>query len=765
MSSKCFETDFTDEELRHLTQVLEIDVTADPSKLREMIDEALKGKALKYYQDKLSTLKNESLAEFVFKHKAKDHKALEMLLSEGGYTGQKAAGIISLDTKMKVITSQAHKEMASLLEGMRPKMFGLFGGRKSEMDLVKELYGKSSGNADAEQYAKAWKKTAEMLRVRFNRAGGGVAKLETWALPQSHSVRKIQDAKFDQWFRDVDNLLDKKAYEKMPPETYKNTMKKIYTSLASDGTIKLQTKGPLKHLRKFGNRHQEHRLLHFKDAESWMQYHKQYGKSSRAIDAMEGYIEMMARDIAAVETFGPNPDGAFRLLANKVQKKAGNRSVTNGAQNMYDLALGKDFGGNVKAGDYGKIIRNLQNVKLHSAPLSAISDPVFMAITNAINGLPVIKPMLRYLKNLSTGSVGDRALATRFYLNADFVVNRAASLYRYSEATGFGLSAKIADASVRLTGLNHMTYSAKYAFGLEFLSYLGSMTTKPYKGLNKRLRASMKRYGIDDVDWEDMRKAIHEVKGVRYIDPSAMPREDLSMKVAGMINAETLYAVPESNLRVRAFLGGSRLPAGTIWGEIGRTATVFKTFPATIIMLHFARALNMEKQLSKTAYLASLIAGTYGMGLLSVQAKEIAAGRKPMESDSSKLKLMALKQTAGLDFMGELVLPHSGKADVAGFIGGPVAADASKLFTSAFVDTWKHFTDEKEKSLNERYGPGITRFMKGYEGITTPWYAKAYVQKKLWDQVDQMIDPNWDRRQINMERRYDREGRGERWID
>src|SRR3546814_11096217 len=78
------------------------------------------------------------------------------------------------------------------------------------------------------------------------------------------------------------------------------------------------------------------RVIHFRDGDAYLDYQQQFGE--RAIyDVMTGHVQGVDKDIAAIETFGPNPDHTFRMLrdrayqqrveANPVEKRSEERRV------------------------------------------------------------------------------------------------------------------------------------------------------------------------------------------------------------------------------------------------------------------------------------------------------------------------------------------------------------------------------------------------------------------------------------------------------
>jgi hypothetical protein len=98
------------------------------------------------------------------------------------------AGNVSIDASREVWTGKAHSMMADFFERFRPKKAGFSRDRAGLRNLVREIMGESTGDADAATIAKQWRKTSDFLRQEFNKRGGDIRNLEDWALPQSHDA-------------------------------------------------------------------------------------------------------------------------------------------------------------------------------------------------------------------------------------------------------------------------------------------------------------------------------------------------------------------------------------------------------------------------------------------------------------------------------------------------------------------------------------------------------------------------------------------------
>jgi hypothetical protein len=69
------------------------------------------------------------------------------------------------------------------------------------------------------------------------------------------------------------------------------------------------------------NRHAESRQIHFKDAESVIDYWEAFGERT-AVEILTGHVDRMAKDIAFIEHFGPNPNTTFQTLRDAALKAA-----------------------------------------------------------------------------------------------------------------------------------------------------------------------------------------------------------------------------------------------------------------------------------------------------------------------------------------------------------------------------------------------------------------------------------------------------------
>ena len=607
----------------------------NPVKLIKRISEVSEAAQIQKTQAMLQMKAQKSIEVILdkFDTPKKRSNAIMDMMSMAGIRGKVG---MSLERKIDGVLSPVHRELADMMEAYRPKKLGFSASKSGQRKMIRAIFDPEGVvDPDALQYAKSWKKVTEMLRKRFGAASGRqISKLEDWNIPQSHDPIKLAGSTFEDWYGFVKSRLD---LDRILPEVSEVTgefiidhddivrkvLKSVYDNLKSDGYSKIDTTALKPFLkRKIGNRHQDHRLLHFKDADSWLQYSDKFGGPDY-YNTMMGYTELMSREIAAMEMFGPNPDAVVDVLVKSVKGRSGEL-----ISNTYKELMGRNFGFNNKLAHVSQSLRNLEvGFKLGFAMIPALSDTFFTALTARYNGLSAVKSIFRAMSNLGPANKANRVTLNRIGLLGEYSINKARTANRLSEVWGYGKSARFADMSIRASGLNYWTTATREAFQLEFMSNISNLVDTPWAKLNKRLRASMERYGINDADWLDIKYSTkYKKRGVSFVD---LGSESIPIgtreKFVAMIKEETMFAVPEPSAKTKAILhqGTQR---GTVLGELIRTMTQFKAFPVSILTSHFHRGVNL-KGASRLAYLGSLMAGTTAVGMAVVQVKDLLKGK------------------------------------------------------------------------------------------------------------------------------------------
>lgn len=238
-----------------------------------------------------------------------------------------------IENKRLAILGQAHAKLEGLLSEFRKgaitgDLRRRRAGVAAKMDnVVMELFGEGSGDAAAKQLAGAWNDVAEDLRQRFNAAGGAIRKLEKWGLPQYHNPEALLGAGREAWVQrispmlDHDKMLHPLTGAKMTADELGESLRLIWDRITTDGWIDRDPSGASFGKGALFKQHADHRFLHFKDAKAWLAYARDFGEGD-PFAAMMAHVGTMARDIAAIERLGPNPEAMRSYLKQVITKQA-----------------------------------------------------------------------------------------------------------------------------------------------------------------------------------------------------------------------------------------------------------------------------------------------------------------------------------------------------------------------------------------------------------------------------------------------------------
>lgn len=243
------------------------------------------------------------------------------------------ARVEDVEHRKLTITAGAHARLDELLfEFRRGALKGDLrrrgGQTKARLDnVVRELFGEGTGDEAAARLAQAWTEVAEDLRQRFNAAGGAIGKLEKWGLPQWHDPEALLNFGRAAWIEHITPLLDRERMKspltgmRLTDAEIRESLGVAWDRITSDGWIDREpSMQPMGRGAVF-RQHADHRFLHFKDADTWLRYARDFGGGD-PFNGMMGHISTMARDIASMEMFGPNPEMMRNYLKQVVEKHA-----------------------------------------------------------------------------------------------------------------------------------------------------------------------------------------------------------------------------------------------------------------------------------------------------------------------------------------------------------------------------------------------------------------------------------------------------------
>lgn len=195
-------------------------------------------------------------------------------------------------------------------------------------EFTKAMRGEATDDARAKELADIAMGVAEWLRQRFNKAGGMIGKLEGWGGPQWHNPSAILKAGMKEWVEFTFQLLDRKRMvhpltkRALSDQELIEGLQASWKTITSNGHFDEEKIGGQPVGRgALWVQHADHRFLHFKSGKAWMDYAKRFGNPDPWV-AFKNWTNTMARDIAAMEKFGPNPETTLRYRQSVIRSKA-----------------------------------------------------------------------------------------------------------------------------------------------------------------------------------------------------------------------------------------------------------------------------------------------------------------------------------------------------------------------------------------------------------------------------------------------------------
>ena len=596
------------------------------------------------------------------------------------------------------------------------------------VDVVREVFKNAdghTGNKAAQAGARAWLDTIEQMRLRFNAAGGNVGKLAYGYLSQMHDQAKIAATGAQEWARKVLPLLDRRQYVRedgaiMTDAEVLPILESAHKTLAENGLNKVdvgQYRGPGKR----ANAGSDHRVLHFKDGDAWVEYMREFGEGS-LYDAMVSHLGIMARNIGLVERYGPNPEMNFRVQADIAQRADGagtlaNRSVVNTPQAYWDILSGRT--GNPENATIARAFQDVRNVqtaaKLGGAVISSFSDVGTIAHTLHYDRLPYFD----MLKNIGRQFSKDH----RDFLQAHGVIaeNLTSTLNRWTgDNMTHSMTGRVAQSVMKLSFMNAWTDGLRSAFSATMMQGFAKKAGKAWAQLDEWDQWLMGRKGITEDDWATISKATPtERDGVQYLTRDSIlatgepNSQQAATKWMAFVSDEAQFAVVNPDMATRAVVTGGGMPAGTVRGEALRTFMQFKSFPMAMMTRHWGRVFDTPQGLegapagfgaetkagaavNRLAVLAGLNVSMMMLGAIILQTKAMLTGKDPFDMTDEKFWVRALGQGGGMGYLGDMLTKDpteqrgSNFEQTFGSVAGPAGGTAAGLLGDLlFTNAWE----------------------------------------------------------------------------
>lgn len=706
------------------------------------------------------------------------------------------SGILNLTNLKKEEHGRILRPITELIEKFRARTAGRKTNEvKATMPLlVKEYFNPgSTSSKTAKEFAVALKEALETARLRYNKFGGDIRKLSYDWLPQNHSRNLVGRVSFEEWSKDILEAIDmnKMVNNRTGLPFTKGELELIlpgiWRDISTDGLASKVASSQYRGSSALMNKRMDHRFFHFKDGDAYNKYMTKYSEGDVFSNVIM-HIESIARDIAIMRKFGPNQNAGKQYIIDYATIK--NEGLTNAKiknkfqgkvktfDNLFEYHKGVLFSApdNFAARFLAGTRQILVSALLGSASIIAQTDFFFSSYTSRFAGLPQSKTAGRTLKIMFEGFKKEKtqqkvAMRLGFVAESFLAINYAATRYSL-DIDAPAIAKMFSDFTLRWSGLSNLTQSGRLSFGLEFLGFLGDNVNKRFIELPKKFQSTMKRYGINEGDWDIIRKT--ELRDAALDDDTLTPgqniffdpdnilkRTDLSedykinttSKIHNMILTETEHAIPSSSARGRVAVTGGTRP-GTLIGEVGLSALMFKNFPITMLFTHIKRGLTEQGLRGKLGYLVPFIIGTTLVAAVAHEQREMLKGRKFANLETlkdPKYWWARMIQGGGLAIFGDLIYQETNSQYNTGAkdaLLGPGIGFGIETF-NLLVEAGKAIAQQDNK-----LGASTSRFIRKYSPGNSIFWFRAAFERIIVDTLENMINPNFHRKNRNIINRY-----------
>ena len=688
---------------------------------------------------------------------------------------------------------------------------GLFGAARSgalERDWVRELAelnkkegGKPglTGSEPARRVAEILHGYQELARQNLNRAGAWIGDIDGWVAHTSHDPDRMFKAGYEPWreqatagldldktFADVGDGTGKDAAaEKFLRGVYNALVTGVHlTAEGGQGFKDPAFEGP----GNLAKRVSQDRVLHWKDADAWLDYQKAFGQPN-ALRAVMGGLERAARDTALMRRWGTNPAAEFERdlqWAKEIRRNtdlAGVRRLNDKEQDLrtrFEALDGtSDRPANRLAAKIGSWVRLDESLaKLGGVAFTHLSAGVTKAAELRYHGVGLLQSYGDFLTSFVRGrgrSAEAREVMDRLHAGLEGMQRDLLGRFQPDDTVP-GTASKLANAFFKLSGLTYLVNAQKAGAEWTMARHFGTELDQAHDALPAESRRTLNAYRITPAEWELLRTAPdHTAIGDRkFLTPDAAHRipyadavkhlnttgalkgvparlkgepepasvtgwrDDLALRVAAMYHDIADRAIVTPGVAEKALLTQGLRP-GTVGGEALRFIAQFKQWPAAAIRQGLGREIyGGQGKLAAAAGIVHMAVGSTILGYLAMTLKDLTKGRTPRPPNDPKTWAAALMQGGGFGILGDFMFGEYNR-----FGQNPAETLAGPVLGAGFntvLDLWNRLKDGKDLA------PEAVRAVFDNTPFVNLFYTRTALNYLFLYQAQEALNPGFLRR-------------------
>lgn len=623
----------------------------------------------------------------------------------------------------------------------------------------------STGSAEAGRIADVLAKYQALAKDRLNRQGAWIGDYAGYITATAHDPDRIRRAGFAAWRDHILPGLDERTFDgvedraKMLRGTWNALVSGVH--LSDEGGVGFKDPaftGPSNLARRLS----ESRVLHFKDAASWLDYQQRFGTGTLE-EQFLGALQRSARQEALLTRWGTNPAAEFETDIRFLQEKfrdsnpdavraLGDRAaslkalfgVLDGSANRPVNQLGAEIGAGLRA------ISSMAH--LGGVALTHLSAMGTKASELRYQGVGFLERYGNFFTSVFHGLQGPEREELADLMRAGVEVSHGGMMAQIASTdTVPGAMAKTANRFFDLTGLNYLLRGQKNGAAGVIARQLGRLADTEFDALPAQTRRAFTQYDISPADWDTLRSAPdhHMIDGRVFLTPDAAmraageisldARDALGLKLHAYLTDVADRSVVTPGIAERALLQGGTAP-GTAAGEALRFVAQFKTWGVAAVRQGIGREIQGgQGTAGAISGIVQMAVSAMVMGYATMVLKDLAKGLNP-RPPGWQTYTAALMQGGGFGILGDFLFGQFNRfgGDIGSTVLGPVLGEG----LNSIAQIYSNVLDGQMKDIP----PETLRLAMNNTPFVNLFYTRTALNYLFLHSLQERMNPGYLRR-------------------
>lgn len=671
-----------------------------------------------------------------------------------------------------------------------------------------------TGSPEALKVAQIFHKYQTLAKTNLNRAGAWIGDYAGYISRTAHDPDLIRRAGLTDWKAMVRPLLDERTFDQVgdKPEAREQFLHNVYHALITgvhlthDGMQGFKDPG-FTGPGNLAERLSRERVLHFRDAAAWLDYHDKFA-SGNVLDSVIEALDRAARTTALMRRWGTNPRAEFKAdlryfaeehRATKPAEaeylgKATQENSRHDLWNRFDFLDGTaDIPVNRLGARVGSATRVWESMsKLGGVVFTHLPVGMTKAAELRYQGIGLLQGYGDYLTSFFRGprghSADTRAIMDRLLAGHEGMLRDLLARFEPDDTIPGTLS-KAANTFFKLTGLTYVLNAQRAGAEFVMSRHLGALLDREHAALPPETTRILGMFGIGEREWSLLRQAPEHaaIDGRSFLTPDAalrIPeaaaighlydigkiadrfigsgpntravdafRQDLALRLHAYFNDRSAHAVIIPGIATKAdVLRGTR--PGTWEGEALRFVAQFKTWPAALVRMALGREVygGQSRPAAFAGVLHMAVMGTV-LGYMAMSLKDLMKGREPRDPLSPKTWAAAMIQGGGAGILGDYLFGEYNRfgQNFSETLLGPVLGQG----INTALDLWNRLKEGKD------FAPEAFQALLNNTPFINLFYTRLALDHLFLWQVQEALNPGFLRR---FERRVKEQNQQNFWL-